>query len=89
MVAGCRQRLESRRDFYRFRRRSRPLLIGRTGRSEADPVLGFRFAGLPDTFGADLGFDAGERRVIGLVSTGCRGVERGVERGVSGDADSA
>lgn len=47
----------------RFRRRSRPLLIGRTGRSAAAPVVGLRFAGLPDTFSADFGGVGFARRV--------------------------
>ena len=43
----------------RSRRRSRPLLIGRTGRSVAAPELGLRFAGFRATLPAALGLSPG------------------------------
>jgi len=43
----------------RSRRRSRPLLIGRTGRSAVAAEPGLRFAGLRDTLPAALDFRTG------------------------------
>ena len=52
------------------------MLIGRTGRSEAAPEAGFRFAGFRDPLPAALGFSPG-------LPDGCGRIELGLDVGLT------